>query len=222
NEFFFGRDGQSDQVLTKLRTARFVAVVGTSGSGKSSLVNAGLLPALFSGHLPSAGSSWRVASFRPGSTPIKNLAAALNKPDVCGASSEDQAGERLANIERTLRRSSLGLLEVVSQSKLAPGENLLILADQFEELVRFRNSSKAARPSDEEAAFVKLLLEAKQPGKSDQERLPIYVILTMRSDYLGDCAHFWGLPEAINEGQFLIPRMTDDNRREAITGPIII
>jgi len=222
NEFFFGRDGQSDQVLTKLRTARFVAVVGTSGSGKSSLVNAGLLPALFSGHLPSAGSSWRVASFRPGSSPISNLAEALNAPNVCGVKDKDVSGERLANIERTLRRSSLGLLEVVSQSKLRPGENLLILADQFEELFRFRKKSTAEHPKDEAAAFVKLLLETKQPEKSDEEKLPIYVILTMRSDYLGDCAHFWGLPEAINEGQYLIPRMTDDNRREAITGPIII
>ena len=44
----------------------------------------------------------------------------------------------------------------------------------------------------------------------------------MRSDYLGDCANFWGLPEAINDGQYLIPRMTDDDRREAIKGPAII
>jgi WD40 repeat protein/predicted chitinase/energy-coupling factor transporter ATP-binding protein EcfA2 len=222
NYVFFGRDGQSDQVLTKLRSARFVAVVGTSGSGKSSLVNAGLLPALFSGHMPSAGSSWRVASFRPGSSPIRNLAEALSAPGVCGVKDEAVAGEHLENIERTLRRSSLGLLEVVNQSRLAPDENLLILADQFEELFRFRKKSTAEHPADEAAAFVKLLLEAKQPDKADDKKLPIYVILTMRSDYLGDCAHFWGLPEAINEGQFLIPRMTDDNRREAITGPVII
>lgn len=222
NEVFFGRDGQSDEVLTKLRTARFVAVVGASGSGKSSLVSAGLLPALFSGHMPSAGSSWRVATFRPGSNPIRNLAEALSAPDVCGSPDQTNRPELLETIERTFRRSSLGLLEVVEQSRLAPGENLLILADQFEELFRFRKKSTSEHPEDEAAAFVKLLLGCKQSGKRDEEKLPIYVILTMRSDYLGDCAHFWGLPEAINEGQFLIPRMTDDNRREAITGPVII
>lgn len=222
SDYFFGRDGQSDQVLTKLRTARFVAVVGTSGSGKSSLVSAGLLPALFSGHMPSAGSSWRIANFRPGSSPISNLARALSDPAVCGTKDQETAGDRFENIERTLRRSSLGLLEVVSQSKLAAGENLLVLVDQFEELFRFRKKSTAEHPEDEAAAFVKLLLETKQADKSPEEKLAIYVILTMRSDYLGDCAHFWGLPEAINEGQFLIPRMTDDNRREAITGPVIM
>jgi len=222
NYVFFGRDGQSDEVLTKLRTARFVAVVGASGSGKSSLVSAGLLPALFSGHMPSAGSSWRVATFRPGSNPIRNLAEALSAPEVRGSSNADNRPELLETIERTLRRSSLGLLEVVEQSRLTPGENLLIIADQFEELFRFRKKSTSEHPEDEAAAFVKLLLETKQSGKRDEGKLPIYVILTMRSDYLGDCAHFWGLPEAINEGQFLIPRMTDDNRREAIAGPVII
>jgi len=222
SDAFFGRDGQSDQILTKLRTARFVAVVGASGSGKSSLVAAGLLPALLSGHLASAGSRWRIATFRPGSNPIRSLAEALNAPDVCGPTDKEKLADHLDVIERTLRRSSLGVLEVVSQSKFAPGENLLILADQFEELFRFARQSTALNVKDEIAAFIKLLLEAKQADKTDEERLPIYVVLTMRSEYLGDCANFWGLPEAINDGQFLIPRMTDDNRREAIIGPVII
>ncbi len=222
NFVFFGRDGQSDEVLSKLRSAKFVAVVGTSGSGKSSLVRAGLLPALLSGHMTSAGSNWRIAIFRPGNSPIKNLADALSAPDVFGTTDKTESELRSSNIERTLRRSSLGLLEVVSQSRMKEGENLLVLADQFEELFRFKHGRSDTRPEDEAAQFVKMLLEAKQAGKDDEERLPIYIILTMRSDYLGDCANFWGLPEAINDGQYLIPRMTDDDRREAITGPAIM
>ncbi len=222
NFVFFGRDGQSDEVLDKLSSAKFVAIVGTSGSGKSSLVRAGLLPALLSGHMPSAGSNWRIAVFRPGNSPIKNMAAALNAPDVFGTTDTNQGEERLTNIERTLRRSSLGLLEVVSNSRMNSNENLLLLVDQFEELFRFKQGRSDEHPEDEAAAFVKLLLEARQAGKQDQQWLPIYVILTMRSDYLGHCANFWGLPEAINDGQYLIPRMTDDDRREAITGPAII
>jgi WD40 repeat protein len=105
---------------------------------------------------------------------------------------------------------------------MQPHENLLILADQFEELFRFRKKTADGATEDEAAAFVKLLLEARQHGRPQKERLPIYVILTMRSDYLGDCAHFRGLPEAINDGQYLIPRMTDDDRREAINGPVIL
>ena len=97
------------------------------------------------------------------------------------------------------------------------GGNLLIVADQFEEIFRFPQESTARHSKDEAAAFVKLLLEA-----AHQSDYPIYVVLTMRSDYLGDCARFGGLPEAINEGLYLVPRMTRDQQREAITGPVAV
>src|SRR5262247_2346892 len=79
---FFGRDGLNDMLLEKLRATRFVAVVGTSGSGKSSLVRAGLLPALRSGFMTDAGSIWRVALFRPINNPIRNLATSLLECNV--------------------------------------------------------------------------------------------------------------------------------------------
>ena len=52
--------------------------------------------------------------------------------------------------------------------------------------------------------------------------MPVYVVLTMRSDYLGDCARFAGLPEALNDSQFLVPRMTRQQLREAIEGPVAV
>jgi len=67
---FFGRDGQSEEVINLLSGANFVAVVGTSGSGKSSLVRAGLLPSLRSGLMATAGPEWRIATLRPGSDPM--------------------------------------------------------------------------------------------------------------------------------------------------------
>src|SRR5437588_13074885 len=81
---FFGREEQSKELLQRLQQIRLLAVVGTSGSGKSSLVRAGLVPLLYGGWLPAAGSHWRVATFRPGDEPIRNLAHALNDPDVIG------------------------------------------------------------------------------------------------------------------------------------------
>jgi hypothetical protein len=80
SHLFFGRDGQSGQLISKLSRSRFLAVVGTSASGKSSLVRAGLLPALLGGFMPGASSAWRVALMRPGNDPIGNLAHALNTP----------------------------------------------------------------------------------------------------------------------------------------------
>src|SRR5213593_141659 len=79
---FFGREGQSDALITRLQRARFLAVVGTSGSGKSSLVRAGLLPALRGGMMAGAGSGWCICTMRPGSDPFGNLAHSLAESDV--------------------------------------------------------------------------------------------------------------------------------------------
>ena len=93
-----------------------------------------------------------------------------------------------------------------------------MLVDQFEELFRFRRVGRAGSGDgveDEAEAFVHLLLEA-----AGQDELPIYVLLTMRSDFLGDCVQFPGLPEAINRGQYLIPRLDRRQRRAVIEGPV--
>jgi tetratricopeptide (TPR) repeat protein len=213
---FFGREGQSDALITRLQRTRLLAVVGTSGSGKSSLVRAGLLPALCGGMMADAGSGWRIALLRPGSDPFSNLAHSLVEkhvmPEAVGGL---PAAEAEAVIEATLRRGSLGLVDVARQARLTKHEKLLVVVDQFEELFRFRAARESTSTDDDASAFVKLLLEA-----AHQRELSLYVVLTMRSDFLGDCAQFQGLPEAINDGQYLIPRMTRDERRMAITGPV--
>ena len=213
---FFGRDGQSDEIIRRLARTQFVGVVGTSGSGKSLLVRAGLLPALHGGFMTGAGARWRIALFRPRNNPIHHLAAVLSQPGVFGSKEQD---ERIATavLEATLRRSALGLVEAARLSDMANDENLLVVVDQFEELFRFKNDIKSQGGEEEATAFVKLLLEA--PKQTD---VPIFVVLTMRSDYLGDCAQFRDLPEALNDGQFLIPRMTREQRREAIEGPVYV
>jgi tetratricopeptide (TPR) repeat protein len=216
DHLFFGREKEIDDLLRRLRSCRFLSVVGTSGSGKSSLVHSGLIPSLHSGFMVAAGSNWRVATFRPGEDPIGHLAEALNAPDVLGTTGELASTNRVL-LEATLRRSTLGLVSAVRQSRIPARDNLLVVVDQFEELFRFRRSRPLENSRDEAAAFVKLLLEAAQ-----QEEVPIFVVVTMRSDFIGDCMEFSGLPEAVNSGQYLVPRMTRDELRSAITGPVAV
>ena len=209
SELFFGRQGQSDELARKLGQTRFIAVVGTSGSGKSSLVRAGLLPSLEGGYLVKAGSSWRVVDMRPGSRPIDHLAAALDAAKI----SESPVNPDL------LRNSSLALVDLARAAyeavRIRSDDNVLILVDQFEEIFRYKARDTEMADRDEKAAFVKLLLEV-----AKQRDLSLYVVITMRSDFLGDCARFRQLPETVNAGQYLVPRMTRDQRREAIEGPI--
>jgi hypothetical protein len=105
-------------------------------------------------------------------------------------------------------------VEVARQMSMPSNENLIVIADQWEELFRVEQGAQKEDVENDKAAFVKLLIEA-----SRQREVNIYVALTMRSDYLDDCSQFWDLPEAINEGQYLIPRLTLDQRRDAIIGP---
>jgi energy-coupling factor transporter ATP-binding protein EcfA2 len=223
SDLFFGRDGQVEKLIGKLGGTRFTAVVGTSGSGKSSLVRAGLVPALVGGLMTSAGSDWRIAIMRPGNDPIGSLALSLNQPNVFGSDDPDSVAIQVEIAKATLRRGSRGLVETVCQNVMASDENLLVVVDQFEELFRFareasrKTKDESDRYRNEAAAFVKLLLDASaEPGVN------IYVVITMRSDFLGDCAQFWNLPEAINESQYLIPRLTRDQLREVISGPVAL
>ncbi len=208
-DVFFGREEQIDQLLGRLDRSRLLAVVGLSGCGKSSLVKAGLVPALQTGFLASAGARWRIAEMRPGDQPMRRLAEALLAEGALGPERAGQPGA-LGFLLATLRRGPLGLAEVVADTPPPEGTRLLLVVDQFEEIFRY-----VARGDAEEAeAFVALLLATVAQPDS-----PVYVVLTMRSDFLGDCARFEGLPEALNDSQFLTPRMRREERRAAIEGP---
>ncbi len=201
---FFGRETQVDDLLSRLTQKRFVAVVGASGSGKSSLVRAGLLPALHGGFM-AAGSHWQVAIMHPGRTPIASLARAIDASGVLGARRGDGV-LRVGLVQAILERGALGLIEVVREARLGSNESLLVVVDQFEELVRFK--------AQDAVAFVRLLVA----GVS-QTAQPIYVVITMRSDFLGDVSHFRQLPELISEALFLVPRLTRAQFARAIEGP---
>ncbi|MBV8524249.1 MAG: ATP-binding protein, partial [Acetobacteraceae bacterium] len=208
SDVFFGRERQVDQLLDRLAHNRFVAITGPSGCGKSSLVRAGMIPALQAGFMADVGSRWRICVLRPGARPLRRLADALASPEIFGA---DRANEGAAvRGEAALRRGPLGLIEIVKGTEALQGATLLVLVDQFEEIFRFRERIAA----DEADAFVALLL-----ASAGQTEVPIYVVITMRSDYLGECAVFHGLAEAVSNSQYLTPRLTREELELAIAGP---
>ncbi|WP_420318782.1 High-affnity carbon uptake protein Hat/HatR [Ekhidna sp.] len=218
SHLFFGREGQSDEVLVKLSENKFVAILGASGSGKSSLMYCGLIPTLYGGFMTEAGSNWRIVVTRPGGGPIDNLAESLliKDKEYSNLGDEDKL-IRKTIISTVLRSSSLGLVEVVRQLKTDDFQNVLILVDQFEELFRYRKLESATSDLDESSAFVNLLLEA-----IHQYDEPVYIALTMRSDFIGECAQFPDLTQMINDSHYLIPQMTRDQKRTAIEGPVAV
>ena len=210
SDLFFGREGESEEVLRKLLKNRFITVIGASGSGKSSLIYCGVLPRvkkLSAGH----SSNWRILTFRPGNDPISNLTDILVE-NITGHGDLNSLRNTVASI---LASDPDGITRVVKEMIVKGNEKVLFLVDQFEELFRYSAAGTGVVPGENAATFVSLLENA--VNKSDSE---IYSIITMRSDFIGECAHFQGFTQLINNSNYLVPHMNRDNYRAVIEGPV--
>jgi hypothetical protein len=222
--YFFGREAQTAELLDILRSQRFLGVVGSSGSGKSSLVCAGLLPALLGGFLVGDRDRWHIVQMKPGGAPIVNLATGLLK--AVGKPIDERNA-----LDQAIRDEHTDAIIRFLTPQVKDNENVFLLVDQFEEIFAFRGVDRddgldssdpdrhrqRAERKAEAADFVDLIM-----ALADQRKLPIYVALTMRTDFLGDCDLFYGLPEALNRGRYLVPRLTREQLREAIECPALL
>lgn len=200
---FFGREGQSQSVLTSLYTHNFVAVTGASGSGKSSLIYCGVIPELRSKH----GEEWKVVSARPGTHPVRNMLEVFADKFEGKVHADDW--KKLIDGELSIRNWLEGVLK--------KEEKLLLVVDQFEEIFRYRRIGSAEQTSLEAERFVALLYEiCTNPASL------VKVVITMRSDFIGECSVFQDLTELINRSNYLIPQMTRADFRKAIEGPVSV
>lgn len=225
--YFKGRDGQIDSVAAQLAERKFLMLTGASGDGKSSLIYAGLIPQAKSGFFKSKYTNWSVVDFRPERSPLRNLIHAVARGFQLDAST----------VEAELSRgfSSLSDMYLNSTMYLEAGElasaqsdadrrqlqlkasNLLIIIDQFEEFFTNPENYSDDSPSHDAQLVVNLMLETSRIAL--ERGLPIYVVFTMRSDYIGQCSSFRGLPEFIGYSQFFVPRLTRSELKQVIEEP---
>lgn len=215
---FFGREGQVDEILLKLAHHRFVCVMGYSGSGKSSLMYCGLVPVLLGGFVTHSGSHWHVVISRPGNDPIRNLADSLvGYLQEKGRIQPADIDIHKAIIISVLRSGPHGLVEASRYLQEEFGENVFVLIDQFEEIFRQYDGRTEEESANEAQAYVNLLLHA-----INQDTVPVYAAITMRSDFIAKCSIYPGLTTAINESNYLVPQMTRDQKKMAIEGPVAV
>lgn len=202
--FFFGREQLVKKALSALRPGRerrFLAVVGASGSGKSSLVRAGVIPQVRSGALQGS-AAWRVAIFTPGDQPVKALATRLAPllPDEIDAEA----------VQTALRSGPNGLTRVAARlmSDTPANALFLLVVDQFEET--FTRASEASA-----AEFIALLHDAATAAGGR-----CIVAMTMRADFFDRLGKYPAFAELFEADQLLIvTEMTPSNLLRAITGP---
>jgi hypothetical protein len=187
-----------------------VAVVGGSGSGKSSLIRAGLIPALKGGYLLEDSSKWKICLMKPGQGPMYNFAETILKlidPEI----NKDDIHTFLTQIKK---EGISAIINKLTPLKKEQRFNFFLLVDQFEELFRYQMDVDNVDSITESIDFVNLILKL-----TEQRDFPIYIVITMRSDFIGDCTQFHGLPQALNKSQYLVPRLNRQEMKRVIEGP---
>jgi DNA-binding SARP family transcriptional activator/WD40 repeat protein len=195
--FFFGRERLVGALVSRLAVDRFVGVVGASGSGKSSLVRAGLLPALATGALPGS-EAWPVCVCTPGGRPFVQLAERLGP----------LAGVPASELGARLERQPEELDAVLRAALRGRGDaRVLLVVDQFEEIITVCHDARARE------AFVAALVDA----ASDDG--PAVVVVVVRADYYGDLLVHPDLIRLFEQSQVLVGAMTDAELRRAVVEP---
>lgn len=214
---FFGRKQATRALLARLGQAQatggIVALVGASGSGKSSLLQAGLIPALAHGMLPAEGSAgWPVAFMVPGTDPVRSLVdriPSLSRTLLSAAEAPDRnaalSGEEFAS---GVRAACVAHAERLGGA----GARLVLIVDQFEEVFTL------CRDDARRSTLIRALHAACTPAVADG-LAPAVVILGLRADFYTRCLDYTELAGALQDRQMVLGPMTATELREAITCP---
>jgi len=229
--FFKGRDLHIRQIISKLEEKKILILTGASGDGKSSLVYAGVIPNARAGFFRAKYNNWLFATFRPERNPLKNFAQSISTSlqldlDYC----EKELSYGFSGLVDLYKTSTFYIDEEneewkntaetkKNQLKLKAA-NLFILADQFEEFFTNSENFTNGKPTLNSYTTVNLLLETAKIALRD--KLPIYVIFTMRSDFISQSVAFRGLPESIGFSQFFVPRLNRNELQQVIEDPAIL
>ena len=192
-DLFYGREALTRELLARVQKESFLAIVGASGSGKSSVARAGLIPAWTKENKRGA-----VYVITPTAHPLESLAASLTR-ESASVMATSTLMDDLKNDSRSLR---LYVKKALGETKL------LLLVDQFEE------TFTSCKDADERKAFIENLLSL-----ANEEDEHARVVITLRADFYHHCAEYEGLRQALKKHQEYIGAMTADELRQAITTP---
>ena len=201
-EWFFGRDHLIAKLVGHLRDNSFLALVGSSGSGKSSLVRAGLVPTLRHGRLqnvPQDSIKWPIHIITPTATPIKTLATTLTR--------DSESVTATTTLMDDMRQDGRSLDLYVHRLLTVGNHRLLLVIDQFEELFTLCKDAK------ERQDFVDNLI------KAVNENSRLVLLITLRADFYPQCLQYESLHQLLEKKQKIVPAMSSEDLRQIIELP---
>ncbi|MFF7652870.1 hypothetical protein ACFZCY_24120 [Streptomyces sp. NPDC007983] len=206
---FFGRERLTDDLVARVRGHRFTAVFGASGSGKSSLLRAGLIPRIRgdangNGDGGARVPGWPTLLFAPGAHPLEECAARL------AAFGHRSATALHGELRENPRALHLTVLQALAGEGRDEDTELLVVIDQFEEVFTL------CQDRSERARFIEALLTAVQTSNSR-----IRLVLGVRADFYAACSEYPELVEALRDAQVLVGPMSTEELRRAVSRPAI-
>ncbi|WP_448268711.1 nSTAND1 domain-containing NTPase [Nostoc sp. DSM 114159] len=226
SQYFYGREALTQELIHQLRDRSFLAVIGASGSGKSSIVQAGVIPQLRLGKQIPSSEQWWIGSIRPGGNPLEALARRLGGVGGQGAGGREQGAGGREQEEQGAGSRAQGenyssspdlLLEGIFHQGVEgfvywirnqPHRVVVLVVDQFEELFTLA-------PNPDRELFLELLLGAVQYA-GDRFK----VIITLRADFIASCLEVPALAKALQDFSVLVPpKLSLDDYRRVILNP---
>lgn len=200
SDVFFGREQEVENMLDILQKNKLLTVSGVEGSGKTSIIKAGLISRLKNGFMGQAGKEWSIAYFRPGINPISNLAHALTSKELLYLNAKSKTTDYSYYKNLLIEFEALGIFHIYKNSEIFKKKNLLIVIDQLEDLFRFKKYFDADK-SEDDNKLMDLIYRS-----VSNKNISIYFVIGIENRYMTRLTSYKKLQEIVNPSHYSIQK----------------
>jgi len=207
---FYAREREVEDVLSILQRYKVVTVSGENGAGKTSLINAGVIPKLKNKFSGQSGKDWVVCNFRPGISPIENLSHSLSDSGVLYLNGKSKTTDHKNYTRIIEEKKDLGLIDIFGNSEIYEKKNLLIVIDQLEDLFKYNKFFDSKKSLEDNVLFDLIY------STSRYKETAIYFIIVIQTDFVSKLNSYDRFTELLNYSQYTLPKLGTNSVKDIV------